>query len=149
MPQFKLVCELEYDLIPSALAKYKMLTKLRRSFRRKKASYCVNCGHVERACYHQEYENVDFHNNTTLNNQVVSSQNSAGTMVASEMRWLDIQAPGAHCQTSKKIMNCDAQNNFVGTNYGDDVCTNEAVYSLPQVIPTHFEKIKGVKTCTA
>ena len=122
-----------------------MLTKLRRSFRRKKASYCVNCGPVERACYHQEYENIDFHNNSTatLNNQVSApGQSSAGTMVASELRWMDVQAhhramsaaAGTERHTVKKIMNCDAQNNMYSTY--DDVCTNEAVYSLPQVLFT-------------
>ncbi len=34
-----------------------MLQRLRRSMRRKKASYCVNCGHSERDCYHGEYAN--------------------------------------------------------------------------------------------
>ena len=37
-----------------------MFQRIRRSFRKKKASYCINCGHVSRECYHQEYENVDF-----------------------------------------------------------------------------------------
>lgn len=37
-----------------------MLQRIRRSFRRKKASYCVNCGHVSKDCYHKEYENVEF-----------------------------------------------------------------------------------------
>jgi hypothetical protein len=41
-------------------SKKKMFQRIRRSFRRKKASYCINCGHVSRECYHQEYENVDF-----------------------------------------------------------------------------------------
>ncbi len=32
-----------------------MLQRLRRSMRRKKASYCVNCGHLERECYHGDF----------------------------------------------------------------------------------------------
>ena len=35
-----------------------MFHRIRRSFRRKKAVYCVNCGHIERNCYHGDYENV-------------------------------------------------------------------------------------------
>ena len=39
-----------------------MLGKIRRSFRRKKESYCINCGHVTNRCSHNRdvYENVEF-----------------------------------------------------------------------------------------
>ena len=39
-----------------------MLTKLRRSFRRKRHSYCINCGHADGhgGCYHaREYESLN------------------------------------------------------------------------------------------
>ena len=46
--------------------------KLRNSFRRRKESYCISCGHVTRSCCHHEaaagaeaapYENVEFGGN--------------------------------------------------------------------------------------
>ena len=55
-----------------------MFQRLRRSFRRKKASYCINCGHVSKECYHQEYENTLFG----------GSEN--GTQRADELKWLDL-----------------------------------------------------------
>ena len=35
-----------------------MFQRIRRSFRKKKASVCINCGHVNAQCYHKEYENI-------------------------------------------------------------------------------------------
>lgn len=35
-----------------------MIQRIRRSFRKKKASVCINCGHTSRDCYHKEYENI-------------------------------------------------------------------------------------------
>ena len=96
-----------------------MLTKLRRSFRRKKASYCVNCGHVARPCYHQEYENMMFHNGPPLNNQSCNG----GTMVANDLKWLDLNR-----QSEPKVMNADAIN-----VYTLDPASNDVIYSLPQV----------------
>ena len=55
-----------------------MFQRLRRSFRRKKASYCINCGHVSKECYHQEYENVYF------------GGSDNGTQRADELKWLDL-----------------------------------------------------------
>ena len=55
-----------------------MFQRLRRSFRRKKASYCINCGHVSKECYHQEYENVFF------------GGSDNGTQRADELKWLDL-----------------------------------------------------------
>ena len=53
--------------------KVSVFGRIRRSFRRKKESYCISCGAVTRACDHQRhegrdsrtdsYENVDFVNN--------------------------------------------------------------------------------------
>lgn len=60
-----------------------MFQRLRRSFRRKKATYCINCGHVEKGCYHKEYENMIF---------------EPGTQRADELKWLDLDyrsQPGA------------------------------------------------------
>lgn len=44
------------------VTKVSMLSRIRRSFRRKKESYCINCGHVTKSCYHSKdaYENVEF-----------------------------------------------------------------------------------------
>ena len=56
-----------------------MFQRLRRSFRRKKASYCINCGHVSKECYHQEYENLCY-----------SSGGQGGTQTADDLKWLDL-----------------------------------------------------------
>ena len=69
-----------------------MFQRLRRSFRRKKASYCINCGHVSKECYHQEYENVYFG----------GSEN--GTQRADELKWLDLDYLHHHQQQHQK---CD------------------------------------------
>lgn len=44
------------------VTKVSMFSRIRRSFRRKKESYCINCGHVTKSCYHSKdvYENVEF-----------------------------------------------------------------------------------------
>ena len=56
-----------------------MFQRLRRSFRRKKASYCINCGHVSKECYHQEYENLSY-----------PSGGQGGTQTADDLKWLDL-----------------------------------------------------------
>ena len=45
-----------------------VLKKLRNSFRRKKESYCISCGHVTRNCCHHSdvYENVEFNQKDDL-----------------------------------------------------------------------------------
>ena len=63
-----------------------MFQRLRRSFRRKKASYCINCGHVSKECYHQEYENVFF------------GGSESGTQRADELKWLDLDYVKQHQQ---------------------------------------------------
>ena len=65
-----------------------MFQRLRRSFRRKKASYCINCGHVSKECYHQEYENVFF------------GGSESGTQRADELKWLDLDYVKQHQQMS-------------------------------------------------
>ena len=44
------------------VTKVSMFSRIRRSFRKKKESYCINCGHVTKSCYHSKdvYENVEF-----------------------------------------------------------------------------------------
>ena len=79
-----------------------MFQRLRRSFRRKKASYCINCGHVSKDCYHQEYENVFFG----------GSEN--GTQRADELKWLDLDY--AKQQQQQQLKRCDGHNK--GTNLG-------------------------------
>ena len=46
------------------VTKVSVFSRIRRSFRRKKESYCINCGHVTKSCYHSKdvYENVEFNN---------------------------------------------------------------------------------------
>ena len=78
-----------------------MFQRIRRSFRRKKASYCINCGHVSKECYHQEYENVDFSQNSQTNRDHHDSvnlnapndipNNLRGPKTASDqLKWLDL-----------------------------------------------------------
>ena len=80
-----------------------MFQRLRRSFRRKKASYCINCGHVSKDCYHQEYENVFFG----------GSEN--GTQRADELKWLDLDYAKQQ-QQQQQLKRCDGFNK--GTNLG-------------------------------
>ena len=77
-----------------------MFQRLRRSFRRKKASYCINCGHVSKDCYHQEYENVFF------------GGPENGTQRADELKWLDLDY--AKQQQQQQLKRCDGYNK--GTN---------------------------------
>lgn len=74
-----------------------MFQRLRRSFRRKKASYCINCGHVSKDCYHQEYENVFFG----------GSEN--GTQRADELKWLDLDYAKQHQQKNYHGMQWSAE----------------------------------------
>jgi hypothetical protein len=70
-----------------------MFQRLRRSFRRKKASYCINCGHVSKECYHQEYENVSF------------GGSDNGTQRADELKWLDLDFVKQQQQQQHRICN--------------------------------------------
>ena len=51
------------------VTKVSVFGRIRRSFRRKKESYCISCGSVSRSCQHDRngasdnYENVEFVNN--------------------------------------------------------------------------------------
>ena len=57
-----------------------MFQRIRRSFRKKKASVCINCGHSNRECYHKEYENIkDFEQNK-----------------ADQLKWLDLDFQNAN-----------------------------------------------------
>ena len=60
-----------------------MLQRIRRSFRKKKASYCINCGHVSRECYHKEYENVEFGDSQQPPNNLLPPK-------ADDLKWLDL-----------------------------------------------------------
>ena len=46
--------------------KSSIVSRIRRSFRRKKESYCISCGHVTKSCPHsretEDYENVEYCN---------------------------------------------------------------------------------------
>ena len=64
-----------------------MLQRIRRSFRRKKASYCINCGHVSKDCYHQEYENVDFRQEPNDNDFIEIDGRVPKT---DDLKWLDL-----------------------------------------------------------
>ena len=83
---------------------------------------------------------------TAINNQQPSQDGvggGGGTMVASELSWLDVQAQNRYERT-KKVLNCDAQNNLYA--YDDPYSNPEAVYSLPQVhrIPAHFGTVAPI-----
>ena len=66
-----------------------MLQRIRRSFRRKKASYCINCGHVSKDCYHKEYENVDFRQEQQLNDNDCVDIDSR-VPKTDDLKWLDL-----------------------------------------------------------
>ena len=57
-----------------------MFQRIRRSFRKKKASVCINCGHANRECYHKEYENI---------------KDLAQTK-ADQLKWLDLDFQNAN-----------------------------------------------------
>ena len=57
-----------------------MFQRIRRSFRKKKASVCINCGHANRECYHKEYENIKD-----------LAQNKAD-----QLKWLDLDFQNAN-----------------------------------------------------
>lgn len=71
----RLASPLNFQL-PNGVPRDKMFQRIRRSFRKKKASHCFNCGHTSKACYHQEYENIN------LNQQSKSDH----------LKWLDLDA---------------------------------------------------------
>ena len=71
----RLASPLNFQL-PNGVPGDKMFQRIRRSFRKKKASHCFNCGHTSKACYHQEYENIN------LNQQSKSDH----------LKWLDLDA---------------------------------------------------------
>jgi len=77
-----------------------MFQRLRRSFRRKKASYCINCGHVSKECYHQEYENVFF------------GGSDNGTQRADELKWLDLDYEKQQQQHHHRI--CNDEHHYKG-----------------------------------
>ena len=123
-----------------------MFQRLRRSFRRKKASYCINCGHVSKECYHQEYENVFFG----------GSEN--GTQRADELKWLDLDYAKMYQQKSNngmqfsvsehqhkdivtfsedmEVLNNNAKNTFVRREY-QFVKSNNLTYRNSAHIPVH------------
>ena len=57
-----------------------MFQRIRRSFRKKKASVCINCGHSNRECYHKEYENIKDFEQTK----------------ADQLKWLDLDFQNAN-----------------------------------------------------
>ena len=65
-----LICQPSHNMSDShqRITKVSMLGRIRRSFRRKKESYCINCGHVTKSCSHNRdvYENVEFGNKDDL-----------------------------------------------------------------------------------
>ena len=74
-----------------------MIQRFRRSFRKKKATVCINCQHSTKNCVHaQEYENINFSNNknnqggTQKGSQVPLSQDKEK---ADELlKWLDLDS---------------------------------------------------------
>ena len=69
-----------------------MIQRFRRSFRKKKASVCINCQHSSKNCVHaQEYENIHFSNNKNQNN---SQQKSIQDKEKADelLKWLDLDS---------------------------------------------------------
>ena len=62
-----------------------MIQRFRRSFRKKKASVCINCQHSAKDCYHaQEYENIKFKNGE----KAVQEKEKAEEL----LKWLDLDS---------------------------------------------------------
>ena len=62
-----------------------MIQRFRRSFRKKKASVCINCQHSAKNCYHaQEYENISFKNGQ----KAVQEKEKAEEL----LKWLDLDS---------------------------------------------------------
>ena len=60
-----------------------MIQRFRRSFRKKKASVCINCQHSSKNCYHaQEYENIKF------KDQKVQEKEKQDEL----LKWLDLDS---------------------------------------------------------
>ena len=51
----------------SSAPKVSVFNRIRRSFRRKRESYCINCGHVTKNCYHSKVYKI-FKKNTLIQN---------------------------------------------------------------------------------
>ena len=115
-----------------------MFQRLRRSFRRKKASYCINCGHVSKECYHQEYENVFF------------GGSDNGTQRADELKWLDLDYLQQQRQQPQKcdihikrvighedteLLNNNAKNAYIQHEYHHTKSTN--IYRNSTHIPIY------------
>ena len=91
---------------PRPPPKVSVFSRIRRSFRRKRESYCINCGHVTKACYHNKdvYENVEFGNNgkdaTAAKEEMMSKEEL--------LKWLDLDyaadASVQHRQNNNKVI---------------------------------------------
>ncbi len=119
-----------------------MLQRIRRSFRRKKASYCINCGHVSKDCYHQEYENVDF-KQEPLNNANVENH----LPKADDLKWLNIDVP-------LNVLHHNAVNRVQRQLYQDDLRIqrpHSLVYSNDYVeLPNYsipYDQVRFRLTC--
>ena len=70
-----------------------MIQRFRRSFRKKKATVCINCQHSTKNCVHaQEYENINFSNNK--NNQGGTQKGSQEDKEKADelLKWLDLDS---------------------------------------------------------
>ena len=107
-----------------------MFQRIRRSFRKKKASVCINCGHANRECYHKEYENIKD-----------LAQNKAD-----QLKWLDLDFQNANSvpvlpnnlNTSSSISVQHRQRLSNGVQQRPHSVHNE--YSNLQTVRTFFSK---------
>ena len=99
-----------------------MLQRLRRSFRRKKASYCINCGHVSKECYHQEYENLVF-------------VSGSGTQKADDLKWLDLD----YMQQQHQRNQIQIEEGIRLANEDRELLNNNALNSYKRRVPKHIK----------
>lgn len=108
-----------------------MLQRIRRSFRRKKASVCINCGHADRQCYHKEYENI----------------NILAQAKADHLKWLDLdlEAPPKLNNSRQRPANSHLEQQRPHSAYNDysNVVFNQDHYGARvRLFVNHGRKIK-------
>ena len=70
-----------------------MIQRFRRSFRKKKATVCINCQHSTKNCVHaQEYENINFSNNKNNQGGIQKGSQEDKEKADELLKWLDLDS---------------------------------------------------------
>ena len=91
---------------PRPPPKVSVFSRIRRSFRRKRETYCINCGHVTKGCYHgkEAYENVEFGNKDDLlaKEELMNKDDL--------LKWLDLDYSQVHAVNHRQNNNKVTEN---------------------------------------